>query len=256
MPSSIRPGRAVSPAAARIVSASSTFKPAGCDAHRAAVSCCPSSASSAAGGSTARRPVTLPVRTRCSPWKKPLSVVKMISVSSSSPVERSVSMIDSSPRRRPGESLGAAATSPGCWPAAAASSRSVAGSPRLVRDVYLVEVRRRRQWHVREAVLMARRRHRRRGSPGIARLARPAGVVGEEGDPEEERPFRCASADDLVRLVAVDVGLVARRLRDRAVRRQVTVLVERVVVVAVGRRVDGAAPLAPAGWNLGGFRRP
>ena len=37
---------------------------------------------------------TLPFATRCSPWKKPLSDVKRISVLSSSPVCRSVSTID------------------------------------------------------------------------------------------------------------------------------------------------------------------
>ena len=55
-------------------------------ARRAGATGSPSSASAAAGGSTARTSSTFPFRTRCSPWKKPLSEVKRTSVLSSSPV--------------------------------------------------------------------------------------------------------------------------------------------------------------------------
>src|SRR5207244_5175899 len=87
--------------------------------------------------------------------------------------------------------------------------------------------------------------------PGrIVGLARGAGVVTEERDPEEKRSLCRAAPDDLVRLVSVDVCLVARRLRCRAERVQRPALVEGVVVVPVGRRIDGAVPLAPARRDL------
>ena len=81
-------------------------------------------------------------------------------------------------------------------------------------------------------------------------------MVREERDPEEERALAGALAEDRVRLVAVDVGLVARRLRLRTVRVQRPVLVQRVVVVPVRRRIDGAVPLAPAGRDLRSVPRP
>src|SRR5258707_906479 len=76
-------------------------------------------------------------------------------------------------------------------------------------------------------------------------------MVAEKSDPEEERSLRRATPDDLVRLVPVDIGLVAGRLRRSAVRVQGTALVERVVVVAVRRGIDGPVPLAPARRDLG-----
>src|SRR5207247_10157349 len=71
-----------------------------------------------------------------------------------------------------------------------------------------------------------------------------------EGDREDEGALRRAAPDDLVCLVPVDVGLVAGWLRRCTERVQRAALVERVVVVAVRRRIDGTVPLAPARRDL------
>jgi hypothetical protein len=64
-------------------------------------------------------------------------------------------------------------------------------------------------------------------------------------------PLWRAAPDDLVGLVPVDVGLVTGRLRCRTERVQRAALVEGVVVVAVGRGIDGTVPLDPARGDLG-----
>src|SRR5204863_9588068 len=84
----------------------------------------------------------------------------------------------------------------------------------------------------------------------IARLGWAARVVRQKCHPEEERPFGRAAPDDLVGLVAIDVGLVARRIPRRAIRPEDAVLVEGVVVIAIRRRIDRAAPFATAGRDL------
>ena len=133
---------------------------------------------------------------------------------------------------------------------ACVEQRPLPDHPRLVGNVRLVEARRFRQGRAFQCVVVARRRNRSAELRRIVGLTGRAGVVAEERNPEEERPLRRAAPDDLVRLVPVDVGLVARRLRGRAERVQRSAFVERVVVVAVGRGIDGAVPLAPAGWDL------
>ena len=62
----------------------------------------------------------------------------------------------------------------------------------LVRDIGLVEGRRRRQRLVREAVAVAWRRHRRRLVARVVGVARPARVRRQERDVEEERLGRAA----------------------------------------------------------------
>src|SRR5439155_18873638 len=114
----------------------------------------------------------------------------------------------------------------------------------------LVEARRLRERRAFQRVVMAWRRN---GGAELGRIVGfpwCAGVVAEECDPQEERSLRRAAADDLVRFVPVDVGLVAGRLRCRTERVQGPALVERVVVVAVGRRIDRPVPLAPARRDL------
>ena len=92
-------------------------------------------------------------------------------------------------------------------------------------------------------------------------VACPAGSSGSRGPPlcgarnataEEERlGLRRAPVDDVDRLPRVEVGLVRALVRVEG-----PVLVERVAVEAVGRRVDGAAPLVVAGRDLGRVRAP
>ena len=93
----------------------------------------------------------------------------------------------------------------------------------------------------------------RRGRSGqvrrVVRIARPAGVRRQERDGEEERrPARRQAPDQLDRFPAVDVGLVVHG--PGPVGHEAAVLVQRVVVVAVGRRIGRAVPLAPAGRHL------
>ena len=82
------------PAAARMVGARSTLATSWRRRRRAGK---PGRGGAAARGSTARRAATCRRATRCSPWKKPLSEVKTISVRSSSPVGRRASTM---PRHR------------------------------------------------------------------------------------------------------------------------------------------------------------
>ena len=130
--------------------------------------------------------------------------------------------------------------------------RAVADARRLVRDVRLVERRRRRQRLRRETIPVPRRRNRRGLVRGIAGFARPAAVRREEPDREEERLRRGRMpANQLDGLPPVDVGLVVRGAGP--VGHEPAVLVQPVVVEAVGGRVGRAVPLGPARRDL---RRP
>ena len=133
-----------------------------------------------------------------------------------------------------------------------ADEGAVADARRLVRDVRLVERGRGRQRLRRETIPVPRRRNRRGLIRGIAGLARPAAVRREEPDREEERLRRGRMpANQLDGLPPVDVRLVVRSAGP--VGHEPAVLVQPVVVEAVGGRVGRAVPLRPARRDL---RRP
>ena len=129
---------------------------------------------------------------------------------------------------------------------AAPSRGAPADRSGLVRHVGLVERGRARHRLAREPVAVTRRRDRRAEVRRVVGLARRAGVRCEVRDGEEERlGLRREALDRVDRLRGVDVGLVVGR--GAAVGHELAVLVERVAVVAVRARIDGAVPLVPAG---------
>ena len=152
----------------------------------------------------------MPSRTRCSPSMKPLSEVKISSVSSSSPASRSA------PRSRATPSSTASSDARRCRRVSASAAISPLLEPRpapergrLVGDVGLVERRRARQRGAEEGAAWRAagtvESHVRR----IAEVARAARVRGDVGRPQEERrgPARrrmkaSERVGDLVRLVA------------------------------------------------------
>ena len=121
---------------------------------------------------------------------------------------------------------------------------------RLVGDVGLVEVGVPRQRGVREAVGVARRRHRRRSLDLGVGLDRH-GVRRVGRDVEEERLADAARlADRPHRQAGVDVGRVV--LGRAAVGLRHAVVVDRHAVVVVRARIDAAVVVGPAGGHLGG----
>ena len=140
----------------------------GVDARRAAR---PAREARAALAPTARRRAPCPPGTRCSPWKKPLSEVKTISVRSSSPAARSAATIAATPSSTASSDSSALPVVLGDRRRSAPASsvgrlRILAG---LSDDVRLVERGRHRQWLGGEAILVPRGRDGRRLARRVVR---------------------------------------------------------------------------------------
>ena len=194
---------------------------------------------------------TLPGRTRCSPSRKPLSDVKMSSVSSSSPAARSAPTI----RATPSSTATSEASRWRCvwlqrpdlpWP----QPRLVADPGRLVGHVGLVERRRAEERGAEERLAVAGGRDRRVEAERIVEVVRAADVGSDVGRPHEERPR--LGVDEAQRAARDQVGLVLAP--PVAVVLDVAVHVHPVVIEAVREPAQQALEVGPAGRDAGAAR--
>ena len=122
----------------------------------------------------------------------------------------------------------------------------------LVGDVRLVERGRHRQRRVRERVVVPRGGN---GHEPLLCVRGPSRVRRHERHPEEERRgSRRSPANDVDRLARENVRLVGSGVAPVA--HEPAVLVQAVVEVVVGRRVDGRVPLRPARRDLARIPEP